>query len=106
MKPPEKLCVGKTFPTHKIHTITHETGNSSSVLFYHLDPEWPEQVPQIKAEGWQITDPNESIQNILDDLEEDNAYPDAIVVLTSASTKVLQDMTKRTKYRFVDGIIH
>ena len=35
LNPPEKY-EGKTLPTHKVHTITHETGNSSSVLFLSI----------------------------------------------------------------------
>ena len=87
---------GRVFPTHKIHTIEHETGNASTVLFLSiLDPEWAEQVPQIKSEGWEILDPNESMKTLLASLEEEQNKPDAVVVLTSASTKVLQEIRQR-----------
>ncbi len=87
---------GTVFPTHKVHTIQHETGKTSDVLFLSiLDPEWAEQIPQIKTEGWEITDPNEAMVELLTKLAEEQASPDVVVVLTTASTKVLEAIRQR-----------
>ena len=79
------------FPLYKVLDVEGKSGESHTILFLSiLDPSWQEQVPQLTLDGWSITEPNQAMANTLKDFESKHGRPETVVVLSTASSNVLE----------------
>lgn len=81
------------FPLYKVLEVEEDSGGVHTIVFLSvLDPSWQEQVPQLTVEGWTITEPNQALTTVLEDYETQYGRPDSVVVLSTASSNVLQNI--------------
>ncbi len=97
---PENNTKSIPFPKYSILNLP-DGDEVVQVLFLSiLDPDWQSEIPSIHQEGYTITNPNQAIEDVLTMLRKDARAVDAVVVLTTASSSVLEEI--RTKGPNVD----
>jgi len=84
-------------------TVQTSSGLLTVAFLGVVDPQLHEQVHQLSGEGVTLTEPVEAVQQTVARLRARGAPPNAIIVLTSASSEVVNQL--RTQTRFVDLVL-
>lgn len=82
-------------PGHAMVSVATEAGPVRVAFVGMLDPELAVLVPELAARGVSITAPIASVQATVDALHASDAPPDAVIVLTTASSGLMEEARRK-----------